>query len=99
MLARQSIPKGPDFPNLLHDEISLKPGVLFDMPLRSQFGEVFTDAHEHYYTGSRVKVRFAGANPRNDLRLEGTYLKVERLTDEAKQQWQVVAVDGNWETM
>lgn len=99
MLSRESVPKGPDFPNLLHNEISLKPGVLFDMPLKGRFGEVTTDALDHYYTGSRVKVRFAGANPRNDLRLEGTYLTVEKLIDDSKQEWKVVAVDGNWETM
>lgn len=58
---------------------------------------MLTDALDTYYTGSRVKVRFSGANPRNNLRLEDTYLTVDRLVNGSR--WQVVATDGNWETM
>jgi len=90
------VPFGPEFPNLLKSQISFKPGVIFDMPINKEFGEVLTDPLDSYYTGSRVKVRFCAANPRNNLRLEDTYLSVDRLVNG---RWQVVATDGNWETM
>lgn len=66
------------------------------MPLTEHFGEVLTEPFDSYYVGTRVKVRFCGANPRNNMRLEDTFLTVERLED---QRWEVVATDANWETM
>jgi len=67
------------------------------MPLSEHFGKVLTDALDSYYAGSRVKVRFCGANPRNNMRLEGTFLTVDKLV--SGDHWQVVATDANWETM
>ncbi|XP_017484039.1 PREDICTED: neutral ceramidase-like [Rhagoletis zephyria] len=80
-------------------DLTLKPPVLFDMPLGGlAFGAVLTEPLEHYYAGSRVKVRFVGANPRNNMRLEETFLKVERLASNGSS-WQLAATDANWETM
>ena len=77
-------------------QISLRPGVVFDdKPLLRKFGEVLTDATGPYTAGSLVSVRFQGANPRNNLRLEGTFLTVE-LSDGAS--WKIIASDSNWET-
>ena len=91
------MPLGPDFPNLLNLEISFKPGVILDWPIsHKHFGEVLSDALDSYYIGERVKVRFCGANPRNNMRLEDTYLTVERLINDTN--WEVHATDANWET-
>lgn len=70
---------------------------MYDWPISKYFGEVLTDALEQYYAGSRVKVKFCGANPRNNLHLEGTFLTVERLKNGT--QWEVQATDAHWETM
>ncbi|KAJ6216343.1 hypothetical protein RDWZM_007500 [Blomia tropicalis] len=93
----ETVSLGPKLPNFIKTEISLKPGVLYDWPISKYFGEVLTDALEQYYAGSRVKVKFCGANPRNNLHLEGTFLTVERLKNGT--QWEVQATDAHWETM
>jgi len=86
--------QGP--PDLESVQISLRPGVVFDdKPLLRKFGEVLTDATGPYTAGSLVSVRFQGANPRNNLRLQGTFLTVE-LSDGAT--WKIIASDSNWET-
>lgn len=73
--------------------------MLFDLPMGGlAFGDVLTEPLEYYYGGSRVKVRFVGANPRNNMRLDETYLAVERLADNGTS-WQLQATDANWETM
>lgn len=46
---------------------------------------------------SLVSVIYRGANPRNNLRLQGTFLTVE-LQDSSSSQWKIVASDSNWET-
>lgn len=97
LYSRSDVPSGPELPNLLSLEITLKPGVIFDSPLSKQFGDVLTDAYDLYYAGTRVKVRFVGANPRNDLKLGETFLTIEKLDKNST--WNVVATDGNWDTM
>ncbi|VDP71703.1 unnamed protein product [Echinostoma caproni] len=44
-----------------------------------------------------VHVEFVSANPRNDVRLNDTYLTVEYL-DETTNQWIVRFTDADWET-
>lgn len=56
-------------------------GVVFDdKPLGADFGDVETDAEANYGRGDTVRVVFWGAHPRNDLRLEDTFLMVEHVT-------------------
>lgn len=98
MVTKTRVASGPDFPNLLKDEITLKPGVVLDAtPIGHKFGQVVHNAQESYRTGSQVKVTFIGAHPRNNLRLESTFLTVER-QQENSTQWQVIATDASWET-
>ena len=59
------------------------------------FGAQIFPPHQGYRPGDTVQVRFAGAHPANDLHRGGTYLEVERATDDA---WQRVADDGDWST-
>ncbi|CAI4220004.1 unnamed protein product [Parascedosporium putredinis] len=47
-----------------------------------------------YARGATARAVFVGANPRNNLRLEGTYAAVERL--ESGGQWRRVRGDGDW---
>ena len=41
-----------------------------------------------------MRVSFRSANPRNNQRIEGTFLTVERLLDDGT--WQTKYVDGDW---
>ncbi|KAF9258342.1 Neutral/alkaline nonlysosomal ceramidase [Marasmius fiardii PR-910] len=61
--------------------ISLQTGVVFDAaPIGKSFGDVLTDVRTSspYRVGETVIAEFVGANPRNNLRLEGTFLSVEQ---------------------
>lgn len=84
-------------PDLLSKQLSLSPRVVFDdKPLNKEFGQVLSDAKGAYIAGnSMVSVTYQGANPRNNLRLQDTFLTVERQEASA---WKVIASDSNWET-
>lgn len=73
-------------PDLSNDQISLLPPVILDkVGFFERFGGVVIDAHEHYMPGDDVIVSFNSANPRNNQRIEGSYLTVDRLNS-----------SGNW---
>ena len=63
--------------------------------LLREFGEVLSDATGPYTAGSLFSVRFQDANPRNNLRLQGTFLTVEQSEGTA---WKIIACHSNWET-
>ncbi|KAJ7351329.1 Neutral/alkaline nonlysosomal ceramidase [Mycena albidolilacea] len=75
--------------------ISMQTDVKFDAaPFRKQFGQVVEDVRsEPYRAGETVWARFVGANPRNNLRLEGTFFAVERL--DAAGTWIMVKSDSH----
>lgn len=84
------LPPGPFPPINTNRSLGYITGVLFDSPpFFKSFGQVITDVHSApYYLGEKVTVKFVGANPRNDLRLEKTYAAVE--------QFQLGGGDGDW---
>ncbi|KAF5353132.1 hypothetical protein D9758_008800 [Tetrapyrgos nigripes] len=59
--------------------ISLQTPVVFDAaPIGKRFGDVLVDVNrDAYHAGDTVIAQFVGANPRNNLRLEGTFLNVD----------------------
>ena len=61
------------------------------------FGEMLQEPRESYTADEDVVIRFAGANPNNNLRHEGSFLEVQRKREDSEG-WDVVAVDGDWET-
>ncbi|KAJ7775713.1 Neutral/alkaline nonlysosomal ceramidase [Mycena maculata] len=68
-------------PELTSSAISLQTAVIFDAaPIGKSFGQVMTDVitTTAYQAGQTVFAIFVGANPRNNLRLEGTFLSVEQ---------------------
>ncbi|KAJ7064710.1 Neutral/alkaline nonlysosomal ceramidase [Mycena amicta] len=81
-------------PELQSSAISLQTGVVFDAaPFGKSFGSVLVDASSTpYKAGQTVSAQFVGANPRNNLRLEGTFLSVEQLTAGA---WKAVRSDSH----
>jgi neutral ceramidase len=85
----------------------ISPVVYDGTPLFKSFGDVVTDVQPVYRKMQPVRVVFVGANPRNNLRLEGTFAAVERLGvvngreevdegAEAKLPWTRVRDDGDW---
>ncbi|KAG8717357.1 hypothetical protein FRC08_007643, partial [Ceratobasidium sp. 394] len=81
--AAASPPTGPVPEDLTKKAISLQPGVVLDAaPIGKSFGSVLTDVNTAtpYARGQRVSAVFQAANPRNNLRLEDTFLTVDRLT-------------------
>jgi len=94
---RSSSSRAPE--DLLVKQIILESPALFDSkPSFRKFGEVLTDVMTTGYLRGedRVLVRFQGANPRNNLQLQGTFLTVRRVMSDSK--WKTVASDSNWET-
>ncbi|KAH0578233.1 hypothetical protein H2248_004012 [Termitomyces sp. 'cryptogamus'] len=94
----RSLANVPLTPILIMDQtskvISLQHGVLFDSaPFEKTFGTVLVDVNTTpYHAGDVVSAQFVGANPRNNLRLESTFLTVDRLVDG---QWKAVRSDSH----
>ncbi|KAF8623397.1 hypothetical protein AX17_007435 [Amanita inopinata Kibby_2008] len=78
--------------------ISLQRGVVFDAPpIGKQFGQVLQDVNTSSYSaGDTVKVQFVGANPRNNLRLEKTFLAIDHMVNG---QWVTVRSDSHPSTI
>ncbi|TDL22967.1 Neutral/alkaline nonlysosomal ceramidase [Rickenella mellea] len=74
--------------------ISLQTGVVLDNPTTGKkFGDVLVDVAKTPFTaGQNVSAQFVGANPRNNLRLDSTFLTVDRLVNGA---WQVFRTDSH----
>ncbi len=91
----ESPPPGPSPPIYVNESLSFIRGVVFDRPpFFKSFGDVLEDVLPAYHPGSKAKATFVGANPRNDLRLEGTYASVEML--DSKGSWVQVRSDYDW---
>lgn len=89
------LPPGPNPP--IHTNISynFNPSVRFDLaPFFKKFGQVLTDVLPAYRRGETAYVTFVGANPRNNLRLEGTFAAVEHHSHGT---WRRVRDDGDWD--
>jgi neutral ceramidase len=87
-------PSDPAPANQESSYISLQTGVVFDSaPSGKSFGSVMTDvAQGPFKAGSTVFAVFVGANPRNNLRLGGTFLTVDRQVDG---KWQAYRTDSH----
>lgn len=93
--ATSSPPAGPSPPDNRDNSLSFITGVVFDAaPIGSSFGDATAQPAASYARGAVVNATFVGANPRNNLRLEGTYAAVERLDD--GDAWTQVRDDSDW---
>lgn len=92
--ATDSPAPGPQPPDNREASFSFLPGVVQDNPpIGKAFGQC-TEQPKSGKLGSTIRAVFVGANPRNDLRLEGTFAAVEKKGDGGK--WEVVRDDGDW---
>lgn len=86
---------GPSAPDNREDSLSFITGVVQDgHPSGSSFGDVVSQPESSYSLGDVVSVTFQGANPRNNLRLEETFVTVERQDEDGD--WTTVRDDADW---
>lgn len=91
-------PAGPTPPDNRDRSISLITGVVYDgTPIGKKYGQVQKDVNTTYTKGALVAVTFVGANPRNNLRLEGTFTAVEKQNGDGT--WTQVKNDKDWELL
>ncbi|XP_010509237.1 PREDICTED: neutral ceramidase [Camelina sativa] len=80
----QTLPRGPQPPDLLDKQISLlSPVVVDSTPLGVSFGDVKADVppKSTFRRGQQVNATFWSGCPRNDLLTEGSFAVVETLRD------------------
>ncbi|KAK3350110.1 Neutral/alkaline nonlysosomal ceramidase [Lasiosphaeria hispida] len=86
---------GPTPPDNRKSSLSFITGVVVDgVPAGSSFGQVTAQPKASYVRGAVVNATFMGANPRNNLRLEGTYAAVEKKGADGS--WTQVRSDADW---
>ncbi|KAF2458825.1 neutral ceramidase precursor [Lineolata rhizophorae] len=88
---------GPYPPINTNDSLSFITPVVYDSAgIGRAYGDVVADVEPEYPPGATPNVTFVGANPRNDLRLEGTFAALERRGDDGGG-WTRVLSDFDWE--
>ena len=86
---------GPAPPDNRNSSLSFITGVFFDAaPIGSSFGQCTSQPNASYTRGQVVNATFTGANPRNNLRLEGTFAAVEKKN--STDGWTQVRSDDDW---
>ena len=88
---------GPSPPINTNRSLSFITPVVVDRPkLFHSYGDVLVPpAKTTFENGDTVNVTFVAANPRNDLRLEGTYVAVEGMSDNGE--WKTIRDDSDWD--
>lgn len=100
-LSRKKLPAFPPGPSPpINTEISfsfITPVIYDTTPIQKSFGDVLSSPEKSktYKPGDTVKTKFIGANPRNNLRLEGTFTAVE-YSAPGSNSWEVVRDDFDW---
>ena len=90
------LPPGLSPPVNTNNSLSFITGVAWDTaPLGKHLGQVVEDVDDIYTVGDTARAVFVGANPRNNLRLEGTFVAVEREMEDGR--WERVRDDSDWE--
>ncbi|KAK3381438.1 Neutral/alkaline nonlysosomal ceramidase [Podospora didyma] len=94
--ATGSPPPGPSPPDNRKSSLSFITGVMVDnAPIGTSFGACSAQPKASYTRGAVVNATFVGANPRNNLRLEGTYAAIEKLAADGTT-WSQVRSDEDW---
>ncbi|KAI0022920.1 Neutral/alkaline nonlysosomal ceramidase [Xylariomycetidae sp. FL0641] len=93
--ATSSPAPGPSPPDNRADSLSfITPVVQDNAPLGKAFGDCLAQPNTEYARGAVVNATFQAANPRNNLRLEGTFAAVEQQGDDGT--WTQVRDDADW---
>ena len=74
-----------------------RPGVVWDGKYSNEkFGDVKSDANASYQRGQSVMVSFRGGHPKNNLRTQDTFLKVQKKVGSG---WETISNDWDWDTL
>lgn len=94
---RRPLPADPYPPINTNRSYSFITPVIVDNPgFFKSFGQPLdSPALRPHQPGHKVTTRFIGANPRNNLRLEGTFASVERLRSD-RRTWETIRTDDDW---
>jgi neutral ceramidase len=96
MRAGAAVAPGPTPRDLSCCQTTVQTGVVFDdKPLFVSFGSVSQDAASSYAAGQTARAVFWGGHPKNNPRIQDTFLAVERKQGTT---WVRVAGDWDWET-
>ncbi|HSP77071.1 MAG TPA: neutral/alkaline non-lysosomal ceramidase N-terminal domain-containing protein, partial [Myxococcaceae bacterium] len=91
-----SVAPGPTPRDLRNEQSTVQTGVVYDDKLLwVDFGSVVSDARASYTRGETVSVKFWGGHPKNNLRRQDSFLRVQRKSGTS---WVTVAHDWDWET-
>lgn len=89
-----SVAPGPRPEDVTSKAVDFTNKVAFDdVPWAQRFGSVLTPPKASYARGELVSVRFWGAHPNNDYRIQDTFLVVERAAADGR----FVAVARDWD--
>eukprot|EP01114_Cavostelium_apophysatum_P007011 TRINITY_DN1866_c0_g1_i1.p1 TRINITY_DN1866_c0_g1~~TRINITY_DN1866_c0_g1_i1.p1 ORF type:complete len:766 (-),score=167.78 TRINITY_DN1866_c0_g1_i1:1192-3147(-) len=92
----ESYPAGPTPPDLSNFKLDFLPGVILDAhPIGKGFGHINIDVESSYQGNQTATAQFWGASPRNDYRIQGTFLSVEQSQNGS---WTTILTDGDPET-
>ncbi|KAK4900782.1 hypothetical protein LTR27_001961 [Elasticomyces elasticus] len=88
--------KGPQPPIQMNVSLSfITPVVVDRAPFFKHFGGIKSDVKPLHKPGDTIFATFVGANPRNNLRLDGTFAAVEQF-DYMDKVWHQIRDDGDW---
>jgi neutral ceramidase len=89
--------KGPNPPDLYSKQMSFLTGVVYDdKPLLKKFGDCLLQPPSIVHRGfDTVVVEFQSGHPRNNLRTGKSFIYIEKAQ---KGDWEVIAVDSDWDT-
>lgn len=92
----KEVTKGPEPIDLSGFQINLQPGVVFDAaPFTKHFGDVYQNVKRSYHPGETVSVKFWGAHPKNNFRIQDSFLGVQRFENNT---WQTIRTDNDIDT-
>ena len=98
LVSGAAVDPGTPPPDYRSKQISLLAGVVVDtVPGGQEYGDVTVAPAASYAAGATISVEFQSANPRNNQRIQGTFLAIEQLAADGKT-WNVIATDGDWST-
>lgn len=99
----QALRDGKELTNTLYPrdlsryQMTLRTDVLFDdTPLGKHFGAVVLQPKSKYKRGEKASAIFWTGHPKNNLRLEGTFLEVQKWQQD---KWVAVLDDNDWNTV
>jgi len=91
-----AIPAGPEPLDLSKNQITIQTNVIFDdIPIGKKFGDVYQDVNKTYHPNDIVQAVFWTGHPKNDFRIQDSFLAVQQLINN---HWQTIRLDRDWDT-